>query len=121
MFSKIAMLFLAFLTLEVHAQAVFRHDSKLPASLRPIVAAVVNYNCDFGHRVAFEKTTEISIDRIDQGMTDYFYKTTFVVKDENRKDVGELVVNSFNIAMYNPTAGVTEGVSSISSDSVVCK
>lgn len=121
MFSKIAVLIIATITFEANAQAVFKHDSKLPASLRAIVAAVVNYNCDFGHRVAFEKGTEVSVDRIDQGMTDYFYKTTFVVKDEKRNNVGELVVNSFNIAMYNPTAGVTEGVDSISSDSVACK
>jgi hypothetical protein len=121
MFSKIALLFVAIISFDANAQAVFRHDSKLPSSLRSIVAAVINYNCRSQGHALFERDTTVRIDDIDQGMRDYFYTTTLVVKDNQRKDIGEVVVESFDIDMFNPTAGVTEGVSAISSDIISCK
>lgn len=121
MFGKIAIMFIALISFKANAQAVFKQNSALPASLKAIVAAVINYNCDLKSDVLFEKKTVVSSKSVDQGIKDYFYETTFEVKDARRNTVGSVVVNSFDVNMFNPTVGVSKGVSSIVSESVNCK
>ncbi len=120
MFGKIAIMFVALVSFKADA-AVFKHNSELPATLKTIVAAVVNYNCELKGDALFEKKTVVTSKNVDQGVKDYFYETSFEVKDARRNTVGSVVVKSFDVNMFNPTVGVSKGVSSIDSDSVNCK
>lgn len=109
------------LSLSASAKAVFHDQSPLPLELRSIIAAVISYNCNMGDTVAWEESTIVKKELIDQSIYNDYYVTVFkLIGGKGTPTYSTMEIKSFDVNMHNPMAGVSMGVSSIQTDFIGC-
>ncbi len=99
------------------AQSVqFKPNTELPLELRAKVSVAVSRQCPNLINL-FENVTTVRVDKVDQGVIDYFYTTTInaeVAVDQFEYVPVLVVVNSAVYAHNNPTAGDNTVVEAVS-------
>lgn len=90
------------------ASGVFMPNSPLPEEIKSLIRVELSARCTPGDWQ--EVATTVREDRIDQGIIDYYYTTTIRMHEQ------EIVVESADWAMSNPTAGPGEEVLSVTGE-----
>lgn len=112
--------FASFLSASAHAGVNFRPDSPLPAELQAKIQSALLEACPSLHGTyeVYEVSTEVVIDRIDQGIEDSYYTSYFsVVVDGTAQG---LAVRSAYWGYDNPRAGSRAHVLSIKTQAPFC-
>lgn len=105
-FMLLALVFVSFAAQAVSPEQVFLRDSKLPKELQQ---AVLDQALTCGDYVAHwslsEKSTAVRVDRIDQGIVDYYYTTELTVQyyfDGTHPETHSIYIESAQIEVNNP-------------------
>ena len=105
-FILLALVFVSLAAQAVSPEQVFRRDSQLPKELQQ---RVLNQALTCGDYVAHwslqEKATTVRVDRIDQGIVDYYYTTELTVQyyfDGTHPATHSIYVQSAQIEVNNP-------------------
>lgn len=105
-FALLTFVLLSFAAQAVTPDQVFRRDTQLPQELQQ---RVLNLALSCGDYVAHwslqEKATTVRVDRIDQGIVDYYYTTELTVQyyfDGTHPATHSIFVESAQVEVNNP-------------------
>ncbi len=110
--ASVSMLVGATFASPIHAETVqfgtfFLADSELPGELQSQLRRELDKRCRFDANTRFEEvSTEVRVERIDQGVIDHFYTTQLVAREFNvngTQNLTVIVVESSWYAGSNPT------------------
>ncbi len=99
---------ISFFSLMSHANtvdSVFKTDTNLPKILQEkIFMEIVKKIPGLAPFSVFEMTTEVRVDRVDQGIRDYYYKTKFRVLTtaDDHRTRGYIYIESAEYSFYCP-------------------
>ena len=97
---------ISFISIMSHAntvESVFKKDTNLPKVLQEkIFMEIVHKIPGLAPFSVYEMTTEVRVDRIDQGIRDYYYKTKFRILTtfDDHRTRGYIFVESAEYSFY---------------------
>ncbi|ATH08647.1 hypothetical protein BIY24_12025 [Halobacteriovorax marinus] len=110
--SLMTLLFLSCVSVSANTvESIYSAESKLHPALKKEIAAVLleDYKCINAYGLR-ELSTEVVVDRVDQGVVDYYYTTTFsaTYTYDYHPNTAKVVVKSAKYAGSNPTIKWTD-------------
>ncbi len=116
-----------FSTMSFAQEVVFLQSNEMPEALKNKVSQALIAQCPAAFEISsemFEEETLVRVERIDQGVIDYYFTSTFTVTPQNdtaHRESYAILVNSSQMAGTNPTPDAYGNVDKIESVDGLCK